>query len=63
MNSIPHHRNGIGKLYNLFNSEILDIYTEIPHGVDCTLYQSPACVGFPRKIITGSVRSQVGLRV
>ena len=38
----------IGDLYNLVNSGILGICTEIPHGVDPTSYQSPACVGFLR---------------
>ena len=57
INSIPPHPNEIGKLYDLFNSEILDICTEIPHGVDSTSYQSPACVDFlrakfPAQIIT-----------
>ena len=45
MKSSP-HPNEIGKLYSLFNSEILDICTEIPHCVDSTSYRSPACVGF-----------------
>ena len=49
INSILHHPNAIGKLYNLFNSEILDICTEIPHGMDSTSYQGLACVVFLRK--------------
>ena len=48
INSIPPHSNEIEKIHNLFDSGILDIYTEIPHGVDSTSYQSPACVGFLR---------------
>ena len=47
-NSIPPHPNGIGILYNLFNSEIPDISTKIPHGVDSTSYQSLAGVDFLR---------------
>ena len=48
INSIPPHLNKIGKLYNLFNSEILDISSKIPHCGDSTSYQSPACVDFLR---------------
>ena len=48
INTIPPHLKGIGKLYSLFNSEILDVSTKIPHGVDSTSYKSPACVDFLR---------------